>query len=149
MNDSFGGRDRRLFVDTSAYYAATDRGDANHEPIVVTMRQFVSADWTLVTTNVILIELHALLLNRLGRQVALAARVELRASQTVVRISEEDETRAEAILVQYTDKDFSLADALSFAVMERLGIRVAFTLDRHFAQFGWQVIPAMVARGGR
>jgi predicted nucleic acid-binding protein len=45
------------------------------------------------------------------------------------------------MLAQYKDKDFSLTDALSFAVMERLGVRVAFSLDRHFVQFGWQLLP--------
>jgi len=25
--------------------------------------------------------------------------------------------------------------------MERLDLRVAFSLDRHFAQYGWQLVP--------
>ena len=48
--------------------------------------------------------------------------------------------RAEDILAHYQDKTFSLTDALSFAVMERLGIQAAFSLDRHFAQFGWEMV---------
>lgn len=68
----------------------------------------------------------------------------LRASQTVVRVRVRDESRAEEILDQYDDKEFSVTDALSFAVMERLDLRVAFSLDRHFAQFGWTLIPIEV-----
>ena len=100
----------------------------------------------LTTTNAVLFELHGLLLNRLDRRVALATLSELRVSQTIVR--ERDEIRADEILTRYEDKDFSLTDALSFAVMERLGIGASLTLDRHFAQFGWVVIPFAEAGQG-
>ncbi len=101
----------------------------------------MSTERLLITTNAILFELHGLLVNRVNRQVAWNALVELRASQTVVRVRARDEVRATAILAQYDDKDFSLTDATSFAVMERLGIGLAFTLDRHFIQFGWETMP--------
>jgi predicted nucleic acid-binding protein len=140
--------DRRIFVDSSAYYAAVDRRDASHPAVAVAMRRLVAEGRRLTTTNAVLFELHGLLLNRLGRQVALDVLVELRASQTVVRVRERDEARAEQILARYADKDFSLTDALSFAVMERLGIGTAFTLDRHFAQFGWAIIPIEEAGTG-
>ena len=47
---------------------------------------------------------------------------------------------AREIVFGYSDKDFSLTDATSFAVMERLRIPQAFTLDQNFAQFGWGMI---------
>ena len=144
------GTDRRVFVDSSAYYAAVDRGDASHAAVAATMRRLLAERRRLVTTNAILFELHGLLISRLGRRVARDTLTELRASQAVVRVRPHDEARAEAILAQYDDKDFSLTDALSFAVMERLGIGTAFTLDRHFAQFGWGIVLLEEpARGGR
>ena len=133
--------DARIFVDTSAYYAAVDQRDASHAAVAATMRELFAARRRLKTTNAVLFELHGLQLNRLGRRVALATLSELRVSQTIVRVRERDETRADEILSRYADKDFSLTDALSFAVMERLGVGAALTLDRHFAQFGWMIIP--------
>jgi predicted nucleic acid-binding protein len=58
----------------------------------------------------------------------------------VVRVRAADETRAQQIIFQYTDKDFSFADAISFAVMERLDIGLVFTFDQHFAQYGFTVL---------
>jgi predicted nucleic acid-binding protein len=51
-----------------------------------------------------------------------------------------DETRAKEILFRYADRDFSFIDALGFAVMERLGPRLAFTFDRYFTQYGMTVV---------
>lgn len=44
------------------------------------------------------------------------------------------------ILRTYDDKEFFLVDALSFAVIERLRIPVAFAFDRHFVQYGLTVL---------
>ncbi len=54
----------------------------------------------------------------------------------MVRTSAKSEARAKEILVRYTDKAWSLCDALSFATMEENGVRLAFTFDDHFRQYG-------------
>ena len=51
-----------------------------------------------------------------------------------------DEVRAIDILARYKDKTFSYTDATSFAVMERLGIGAALSLDSDFKQYGWRMI---------
>ncbi len=58
----------------------------------------------------------------------------------VIRVRRLDEERAAQIIRTQADKDYSLTDALSFAVMERLGLSRAFTFDRHFAQYGFTVL---------
>jgi uncharacterized protein len=92
---------------------------------------------------VILIESHALILSVLGRRQAAQFLKDMQESHTViVRVRASDEARAQQILFQYEDKNFSFADAISFAVMERLEIRLAFTFDRDFAQYGFTVLTA-------
>lgn len=61
------------------------------------------------------------------------------AATTIVRPGAADGERASRTIRQYHDKDFSLTDAIRFAVMERLGIVVAFSFDHHFAQYGFLV----------
>jgi predicted nucleic acid-binding protein len=131
-----------VFVDSSAFYALIDSDDVGHPQALLSAARLTNERRRLFTTNFILAETHALVLNRIGRAVALRALLELEnGPATIVRVSARDERRARAVLVRYVDKDFSLTDALSFAVMERLRIGTAFTLDDHFTQFGFSIEP--------
>lgn len=142
MTGAAAGHARRVFVDTSAYFAVANRRDASHGPAATLMPRLVAERRPLFTTNFVLAELHALLLTRLDRRVAARVLAETDASEltTTVRVSARDERRAREIVFGFADKDFSLTDATSFAVMERLRIATAFTLDRDFAQFGWTTL---------
>lgn len=129
---------RRVFIDTSAFFALASPRDEHSGSTHALMRRLVDARCELFTTNFVLAELHALLVNRVNRFVALQT---LRAvvqseSTTVLRVRASDEHRAIAILGQYDDKSFSFADATSFSVMERLGITHVFSLDDDFRQYG-------------
>jgi uncharacterized protein len=97
----------------------------------------ISERWRLYTTNFIVAETHALLLNRLDYRFAIRFLDQLEQSPTVVeRITAEDERRARDVIRRYTDKRYSYTDATSFVVMERLGITHAFAFDRNFTQYG-------------
>lgn len=96
------------------------------------------------TTNFIVAELHALVLARRGRELAsyVLSILDRAPATTIIRVTEDDEREARAIIRRYADKDFSLTDALSFAVMQRLRIPAAFTFDDDFRQFGVTVLAA-------
>lgn len=79
-------------------------------------------------------EAHALLLGKLGR--ALAREWLLTGGLPVIRALPQEEDRGREIIARQSDKDWSLCDAISFAVLEVRGIRRAFTFDRHFLQYG-------------
>ena len=128
----------RVFVDTSAVYALVDRSDARHtaaREILEALRQRRAQP---LLTNFIVAECHALLLTRLGGTIA--RNWLIKNAWAIERITEDDESRARAIIERYADKTFSFTDATSFAVMERLGLKAAFAFEPHFQQFGFQVV---------
>ncbi len=134
----------RIFVDASAYVALARQDDENHraaEAIITTLQQQRAR---LYTTYFAVAEAHALLLRYLGIAPAYRYLQGLDTSQvtTVVHSDPADIETAKALLYRYDDKDFSLADAIAFAVMTRFGLKQAFTFDRHFGQYGWEVLKA-------
>lgn len=136
-------RERRVFVDSSVYLALLDEDDEHHRHATQILNQLAHERYRQFTTNVLLIESHALILSVLGRTQAAQFLKDMQESKTVIiRVRASDEERAKQILFQYDDKDFSFADATSFAVMERLDIRLAFSFDRDFAQYGFTVLTA-------
>src|SRR5919199_690422 len=141
MRTGRGSQARRTLVDTSAYFALLDADDANHQQARTISACLIAEGWRLLTTSFVLAETHALLLNRLSQQIATRFLQDMEHSPTtLIWVTPRDVQRARAIIYQYTDKDFSLTDAASFAVMERLRIPAAFTFDRHFAQYGLTVL---------
>ncbi len=108
------------------------------------MRRLTDERWQMYTTNVVVAELHALVLARRGREMAgqILMVIDRAPATTIVRVTEHDEREAHEIIRRYADKSFSLTDALSFAVMQRLRIPAAFTFDDDFRQFGVQILAA-------
>jgi predicted nucleic acid-binding protein len=121
-----------LFVDTSIWYAAADRSDANNSRA----KAVLSGDEALVTTDHVLIETWTLIRHRLGRRSAEHFWEGLRSGvATVETVGPADLDTAWEIGKSYSDQDFSIVDRTSFAVMRRLGIERAASLDDDFAIF--------------
>lgn len=128
---------RSCFIDTSAFFAATVDGDANHAEAIGAFARTMARRVVLLTSNFVVAETHALFLRREGRGAALRFLQSLDGSAlTIERVAEEDEIAARAIIERYDDKDFSFTDATSFAIYLRLGLDYALSFDRHFQQFG-------------
>jgi predicted nucleic acid-binding protein len=66
------------------------------------------------------------------------------AEATIVRPTEVDEHEAVRLLRKYSDLGLTLCDALTVAVMSRLGIVRVFTYDRaHFLPVGLITVPPL------
>lgn len=130
----------RLFVDTSGFFASSNIRDTNYDSAQRILARAVAEGAGLVTTAYIVAEAQALFLSKVGRDAStrFLRRMDV-GSVNIVRPTEADEARAREIIYRYTDKDFSLTDAISFAVMERLGVTTAFTFDSDFRQYGFAV----------
>lgn len=131
---------KRVFVDTGAWYAVVDDSDPNHASASAFLRK---NQLPLLTTNFVFDETVTLLRKRLGWATALEFGNRLNKSDFVnlVQVAIRDEEWAWDIFGRFKDKDFSYTDCTSFAVMERLGIGVAFTFDRHFSAMQYQMAP--------
>jgi predicted nucleic acid-binding protein len=125
-------------VDTSAVYALIDRDDTYHRKAVSLLRSLSRRGLNPLLTNFIVAESHALLLSRLGAEVARDWL--LRQIWPVERVTPQDEGKGREIIQKYIDKTFSYTDATSFAVMERLGIKEALAFDPHFRQYGLKLL---------
>jgi uncharacterized protein len=121
-----------LFVDTSIWYAAADRDDAGN----ARARAVLGAGEALVTTDHVLIETWSLIHHRLHRKAAERFWEGLRSGVAVLEpVGTADLEAAWDMGSAYRDQDFSIVDRTSFAVMRRLGIERAASLDAHFAIF--------------
>jgi uncharacterized protein len=125
---------RSVLWDSSAILAFIDADDADHARAVAVARRIASEKRPSFITNYIEVEAHALLLRKLGR--AIAREWLLTGGLAVIRVAQDEEQRAKEILARHTDKDWTLCDAISFAVLDARRNRRAFTFDRHFRQYG-------------
>lgn len=120
------------FVDTSAFYAAADRGDASHDRA----RSLLSEQDALVTSDHVLVESWTLLHHRLGRAAAERFWAGIRSGAVAVEpVGTADLETAWAMGDAFADQDFSIVDRTSFAVMQRLGVHRAVSFDADFAVY--------------
>ncbi len=124
---------RSVLWDSSAILALLDADDADHARAVAVAREIASEARPSFLTNYIEAEAHALLLRKLGRTIA--RQWLLTGGLPIVRALPAEEQKAREILARHTDKDWTLCDAISFAVLEGRRVGRAFTFDHHFRQY--------------
>ncbi len=131
---------KRLFVDTSAWFAFANRKDSHHEQVKKVLRTY---DGRLLTTNYVFDETISLSLYRLGHHVAQSVGEVLLNPDYVdlVRVTIDDERMAWNLFRGRPDQEYSFTDCTSFALMSRLGLDTALALDADFAKEKFKVLP--------
>lgn len=132
-----------IFVDTGAWVAIADKNDQYSKEASYQYTSLILKKERLITSNLVLVETYNLLSQTLGAGATIKFG-NILDSTNLIRIetiTEMDWDRGWKILEKYDDKKFSFTDCTSFALMERLKIKTAFSFDVHFTQYGFTKIP--------
>ena len=132
-----------MFVDTAAWVAGADAADAAGSAVRTARDQWLSDGGVLTTTDYVIDETLTTIRFRLGLDAAEQWWLKIDGSARL-RIESIDEARREralSLFFRYRDKRFSFTDCCSFVLMRELQIRRALTLDHHFRQAGFEVVP--------
>lgn len=132
-----------VFADSSGFIAAFDRRDAAHPHAAEAWRRIAKAHERLVTTQLVLAETVTYLRRRGGWEPSRLAGAAILESPLIEIVALDDEQLAAAWreFVRNPDPKLSLCDAASFIVMRDRNLRRAFTLDGHFRDAGFDVVP--------
>ena len=130
----------RAFVDSGAFVALASADDAHHVDADAVFRQAIAHRTRLVTSRLVVAEVHRLLLYRAGIRAALAAITSITASPSMVveQGSEEQHRGAMRWLTKLDDQVVTYTDAWSFAWMEANRCDVAISFDDDFVIAGFR-----------
>ena len=143
---------RSVFLDTSAWLAAANTRETLHAEAAAAYDDLIQHGARLVTTNLVVAEMHILTVRELGPQAGCTLLDAIYADPLYTVIASTRELESEATdrwLRPYQDHHFSLADAVSFEVMRKERISEAFSLDHHFETAGYKLLPAPQRRSPR
>jgi len=130
---------KAVFADTSYYLALINSLDQHHSAVCKWTSEFAG---TSITTAWIITELANAMSQAGNRPFFLSLLRDLQTDSrvTIVPPTKELFDSGLDLFSRRSDKDWSLTDCISFLVMEEHGLKEAATLDRHFAQAGFDVL---------
>ena len=129
------------FADTSGLYALLDAENVGHGLAAEAWAALREANGKTATSSYVLLETVSLVQSRLGLDPVRDLVAGIAPLLIVEWVDRETLDAAVAALLSANRRDLSLVDCVSFEVMRRLGIRRAFTLDEHFREQGFEVVP--------
>jgi uncharacterized protein len=133
------GRDR-VFVDSGAWIALASARDQYHGEAVELFRKVVSRRQPLLTTNLVIAEVHRFVLQKVGIRAALLTigKIESSAFTVIDFVGRDDHRKAVSWLENLPDQPITYTDAVSFVVMETRRCRGFIGFDHHFTVAGFR-----------
>lgn len=132
-----------IFIDTGAFLARFIERDQFHSAARDRWRILRDDRRQCFTSNFVLDETITLLARRCSYSFAAQRAGNLLQSSalTVLRPDKQDELAALGLFRKYADQSVSFTDCVSFVLMNKHQIPVAFSFDRHFVIAGFRVEP--------
>jgi predicted nucleic acid-binding protein len=131
-----------IFLDTGFLYALFAEEDEHHLRVQEVLEEYQERRLSdlVITTNFVVGETLTLARSkghpdpgvRHDRAVEIGQHLRAGYFAQIYRVSEEDEEAAFDLFRRHRDQEYSFVDCLSFVVMDKLAIREAFSVDKHF-----------------
>lgn len=130
------------FADTSFWIALSSKRDQYHRQAIAWHAAVVRSESTIITTEAVLWEWLNALADTSTRSTAAEGYRRVHVDKGIEVVPFDPELNAAAIGLYRSrgDKDWSLTDCLSIAVMERRRLTEALTTDHHFEQAGMKAL---------
>lgn len=132
----------RIFLDTSGLIALSDEKDINHNRAKAYLKGKVQGGARFVVGKNILAEYIDGVTKRVSKEKAIEELDKIINSKLLVieSFTETDWDKALRYFRKYNDHQIDLTDCLSFVIMERLDLKIAFTFDSDFKTHGFDVL---------
>ncbi|MDX2167921.1 MAG: PIN domain-containing protein [Deltaproteobacteria bacterium] len=130
-----------VLVDSGVWIALARARDQHHDAADTWMREALRRRVPLLTTNLILAEVHRFVLFHVGIRPALAVleHIEASPSVAVVHPDAEHDRAARGWLTRFADQRLTYTDATSFAVMESHRCAAVLSFDHDFSTAGFRI----------
>ncbi|HJQ83302.1 MAG TPA: PIN domain-containing protein [Candidatus Binatia bacterium] len=130
-----------VFVDSGAWLALAHARDGRHEEADRLFREAAGGPVPLITSNLVIAEVHRLLLFRAGPRVAGAFLDQIDKSRLLrlVFVTAAHHAAARAWLGRLAGEAITYTDAVSFGVMQAERCRAVLGFDRHFVAAGFEL----------
>ena len=126
-----------VFVDTSAFLAALDKGDKFHPEAAKKWSALARGKTELCTTDYVRLESWSLIQRRLGAEAVMAFQDDWLPLCKIHEVGRDGFERAAAQWRIAQRRNLSLVDLTSFDAMRQLAIRTALAFDQHFQEMGY------------
>jgi predicted nucleic acid-binding protein len=133
---------RRVFGDTSFFFALVAKRDPAHRPAVAAFEKLLRAGARVVTTDYVVDETLTLTKARIDAPTSLSLldRMERSDSIDLQMLTGERFAASKQYFRKHSDHGYSFTDCTSFVLMDELDIGAALTTDRHFEEAGFAVL---------
>ena len=135
--------ERAVMLDTGPLISLYDPQDNRRGDIHAIMQQMQRLRYPVCITLLVIAETHRRILYDIGYKPALEFLKAINdGSVQILKIEKKDVINAIDVIERYPDQQISCTDAMSMAVMKRIGIQKVLSYDWHFGLLNFSVLPA-------